>query len=84
MEYYKQRRIDVAPVRQANGTWHCPYMIIESRQTCWGCQTGCLDGNFSSRKEATTAALKEAKRRVDALERFAPPPKGSRRLNVIH
>ncbi len=84
MEYYKQRRIDVAPIRQANGTWHCPYMIIESRQTCWGCQTGCPNGTFSSRKEATTAALKEAKRMVDALEPCTLPRTRTRRLNVIH
>lgn len=82
MSYYKHRRIDLAPVRQADGTWHCSYIIFEFRQTCWGCQTGSLDGSFSSRKEATLAAMKEAKHVADSLERFAPPPKRSSRSRL--
>jgi len=82
---YKQRKIDVAPVRQADGTWHCSYIIFEFRQTCWGCQTGSPDGSFSSRREATMAALKEAKHMADALEQFTLPPKRySRSSRSVH
>lgn len=75
MPEYKHRRIELIPRRHANGTWQCPYTIIEFRPTCWAYHKGCPDGNFPSRHEAAMAALKEAKRLVDALE---PPPHGVR------
>ncbi|UVT16541.1 MAG: hypothetical protein H8K04_02965 [Nitrospira sp.] len=49
MPTYKQRRIDLDPICQADGTWQCSYTIIEFRQTCWGCQDGHLDGTYSTR-----------------------------------
>jgi hypothetical protein len=75
MSDYKHRRIELAPRRQTDGTWHCPYRIIEFRQTCWGYRKGCTAGSFASREEATAAALEEAKRIVDSLE---PPPLSGR------
>ena len=71
---YKHRKIELTPKRQADGTWHCPYRIIECRQTCWAYHQGRPDGSFVSRDEATAAALQEAKRIVDSLE---PPAQGS-------
>ena len=68
MPDYKHRKIELTPGRQADGSWHCPYRIIEFRQTCWGYLTGCTDGSFASREEAVAAALQEAKRIVDSLE----------------
>lgn len=64
---YKHRKIQLTPKRHADGTWHCPYRIIEFRQTCWAYHQGCPDGSFASRDEAATAALHEAKRIVDLL-----------------
>ena len=75
MPEYKQRRIELIPRRHANGTWQCPYTIIEFRPTCWAYHNGCPEGSFPSRHEAAMAALKEAKRLVDALE---PPSQGVR------
>ena len=72
MPDYKKRRIELSPKRQADGIWHCPYTIIEFRQTCWAYHKGCSDGDFASRNEAATAALEEAKRIVDSLEPSAP------------
>ena len=72
MPDYKERRIELTPKRQADGIWHCPYTIIEFRQTCWAYHKGCSNGDFSSRHEAATAALEEAKRIVDSLEPSAP------------
>ncbi len=74
MPDYKQRRIELTPRKHSDGTWHCPYRIIEFRQTCWRFHKGCADGFFSSREEAATAALEEAKRIVDSLE---PPIEAS-------
>lgn len=68
MPDYKQRRIELTPRKHSDGTWHCPYRIIEFRQTCWRFHEGCADGFFSSREEAAMAALEEAKRIVDSLE----------------
>ena len=68
MPEYKHRRIELTPRRQADGTWHCPYRIIEFRQTCWRYHKGCPDVSFASREEAAAAALQEAKRIVDSLE----------------
>ena len=68
MPDYKHRRIELTPIRHTDGTWHCPYRIIEFRQTCWRYHKGCTDGSFASREEAATAALEEAKRIVDSLK----------------
>ena len=68
MPDYKHRRIELTPRKQSDGTWHCPYRIIEFRQTCWRFHKGCAEGCFASREEATTVALEEAKRIVDLLE----------------
>ena len=68
MPDYKHRRIELTPRRQADGTWHCPYRIIEFRSTCWRYYKGCTDGSFPSREGAAAAALQEAKRIVDSLE----------------
>lgn len=71
MPDYKCRKIKLAPRKRANGTWQCPYTIIEFRPTCWAYHKGCPDGSFASRQEAATTALEEAKRIVDSLE--SPP-----------
>lgn len=68
MPDYKRRKIELTPRRQGDGTWCCPYRIIEFRPTSWGYQTGNPDGIFASREAAATAALEKAKRIVDALE----------------
>lgn len=68
MPDYKHRKIELIPRRQDDGTWRCPYRIIEFRTTCWGYHKGCPDGIFASREAAAAAALKEAKRIVDTLE----------------
>lgn len=75
MPDYKKRRIELTLRRQPNGTWQCPYTIIEFRPACWAYHNGCLDGSFPSRQEAAMAALNEAKRIVDSLE---PPAHGER------
>ena len=72
MTDYKQRKIELTPKRCDDGTWHCPYRIIEFRATCWGYHQGAPRGVFASRESAAAAALEEAKRIVDSLE---PPPK---------
>ncbi len=72
MPDYKHRRIELAPRRHADGTWHCQYCIIEFRPTCWGYHTGCPDGGFASREAAAAEALQEAKHFVDSLEPPAP------------
>ncbi|UVT16052.1 MAG: hypothetical protein H8K04_00340 [Nitrospira sp.] len=66
---YKRRRIKLDPICQTDGTWQCSYTIIEFRQSCYGCQEGHVDGTFSSRQEAKSAAWKEAKQIVDAFDR---------------
>lgn len=68
MPDYKRRRIELTPRRQGDGTWCCPYRIIEFRSTSWGYQTGNPDGIFASREAATAAALEKAKQIVDTLE----------------
>lgn len=68
MPHYKQRSIELLPRRDDDGTWQCPYRIIEFRTTCWGYYKGCPDGVFSSREAASEVALDEAKRIVDSLE----------------
>lgn len=72
MPDYKRRKIELTPRRERDGTWRCPYRVIEFRQTCWGYRKGCLDGSFASREEAAAAALEEAKRVVDSLEPHVP------------
>ena len=71
MPDYKSRKIKLAPRKRANGTWQCQYTVIEFRPTCWAYHKGCPDGSFTSRQEAATTALEEAKRIVDSLE--SPP-----------
>lgn len=75
MPYYKQRKIEITPKRQADGTWQCSYRIIEFHSTCWRFQTGTPDGSFLSRGWAIENALAEAKRIVDALDIPARAPK---------
>ncbi|MGC4097068.1 MAG: hypothetical protein QM706_08130 [Nitrospira sp.] len=75
MPDYKRRKIELTPRRQGDGTWCCPYRIIEFRPTSWGYQTGSPDGIFASREAAAAAALEKAKRIVDELEH---PGHGSR------
>lgn len=74
MPDYKQRKIEVTLKRQPNGTWQCPYRIIEFHSTCWKFHTGSPDGCFATRDLAVSAALTEAKRIVDSLEHLAPSP----------
>lgn len=78
MPNYKQRRIELLPKRQDDGTWQCPYRIIEFRQTCWGYYNGCPDGVFLSREAARGAAFDEAKRIVDSLESPMQTPRTTR------
>jgi hypothetical protein len=66
---YKQRKIEVTPKRQADGTWQGSYRIIEFHSTCWRFCTGSSDGCFASREMAAAAAVTEAKLIVDALDR---------------
>lgn len=68
MPDYKQRKIELTPRRYDDGTWYCPYRIIEFRRTCWGYHKGVPHGIFVSREAAAAAALEEAKRVVDTLE----------------
>ncbi len=76
MPDYKHRWIELTPRRDTNdGTWRCPYMIIEFRQTCWGYCRGYPDGIFASSRDATAAALEEAKRLIDSLEGLAQSPR---------
>ncbi|MDK2742412.1 MAG: hypothetical protein NDI90_05815 [Nitrospira sp. BO4] len=85
MPTYKQRRIELTPICQADGTWQCSYAIIEFKQACWRCQEGQLESTFSSSQEAKSAAWKEAKRIVDAFEPYALPPlRPSRLRDMIH
>jgi len=81
MPNYKRRMIELTPRRQADGTWHCPYRIIECRQTSWAYHKGCLDGRFASREEAAAAALQEAKYFVDLLEASTQVPRSESGLH---
>lgn len=74
MPDYKHRKIQLNPRQQHDETWRCPYCIIEFRPTCWGYLNGYPEGVFTSRQEATAAALKEAKRLIDTLEGAVPDP----------
>ncbi|MGZ8375259.1 MAG: hypothetical protein ACXW4A_10125, partial [Nitrospira sp.] len=67
MPYYKHCKIELTPKRH-DGTWNCPYRIIEFRQTSWVYYKGCAEGRFASPGEAEVAAMKEAKRIIDAFE----------------
>jgi hypothetical protein len=67
---YKQRTIELTPKRDDDGTWDCPYHILDFRATCWGHQKGTTRGGFPSRHTAVAAALAEAKRIIDTF----PPP----------
>jgi hypothetical protein len=68
MPDYKHRKIELTPRRHKDGTWNCPYRVIEFRPTSWAYHKGCAEGRFASREEAAAAALDEAKRIIDALE----------------
>ena len=68
MPYYKHRKIELTPRRHDDGTWNCPYRVIESTSTSWVFYKGCAEGRFASRGEAAVAALEEAKRSIDACE----------------
>jgi hypothetical protein len=72
MPDYKQRKIELTPNRQRDGTWQCPYRIIEFRSTSWRFHSGSPSGCFAFRETAVVAALTEAKRIVDSLDRPAP------------
>ncbi|MDI3461895.1 MAG: hypothetical protein OJF50_000716 [Nitrospira sp.] len=74
---YKQRKIEVTPQRQADGTWKCSYRIIEFHATCWRFCTGALEGCFASREMAVAAAVTEAKRIVDRYTRASKSDTGS-------
>jgi hypothetical protein len=72
MPDYKQRRIELSARRHADATWHCQYrIIIEYRETGWGFRQGSSTGFFESSRDATAAALEEAKRIIDTLGRPA-------------
>ncbi|UVT17294.1 MAG: hypothetical protein H8K04_07055 [Nitrospira sp.] len=73
MPKYKKRQIDLNPFCQTDGTWQCSYTILEFGQSCWGCQEGHVDGTFSSRREAKSAAWREAKQIIDKFEIGAAP-----------
>ena len=75
MPDYKQRKIEITPKRQADGTWQCSYRIIEFHSTCWRFHTGCPDGCFASREMVVAAAVTEAKQIVDALDLSTRAPK---------
>jgi hypothetical protein len=66
--YYKHRKIELTPRRHDDGTWNCPYRVIEFTSTSWVFYKGCAEGRFASRGEAAVAALEEAKRSIDARE----------------
>lgn len=68
MPSYKHRKIELTPRRHDDGTWNCPYRVIEFRVTSWAHYKGCAEGRFASRGEATAAAMKEAKQIIDELE----------------
>jgi hypothetical protein len=68
MPYYLERKIELTPRPQTDGTWVCAFRIIEFRPTSWGYLSGCADGSYTSREEAAAAALAAAKRIVDSLE----------------
>ena len=68
MPDYKNRKIELIPRRRDDGTWYCPYRIIEFRTTCWGFHKGTTLAKFESRDAAAAAGLEDAKRVVDALE----------------
>ena len=67
MPYYKHRKIELSPKRHDDGTWNCPYRVIEFRLASWAYYKGCAEGRFACRGEAAAAALEEAKRIIDAL-----------------
>lgn len=68
MPYYKHRKIELTPKRHDDGTWNCPYRIIEFRHNSWAYFNGCAEGRFASRGEAALAAMKEAKQIIEAFE----------------
>lgn len=74
MPDYKHRKIELTPRQQADGTWHCPYRIIEFRPTSWSYHSGVANNSFASQKEAEAAALVVAKRIVDSLESSTQVP----------
>ena len=68
MPYYKHRKIELTPKRHDDGTWNCPYRVIEFQSNSWVFYKECAEGRFASRGEAAVEALKEAKRSIDARE----------------
>ena len=68
MPYYKHRKIELTPTRHDDGTWNCPYRIIEFTRNSWVFYKGCVEGRFASRGEAAVAAMKEAKQIIDTFE----------------
>lgn len=68
MPYYKHLKIELTPRPHGDGTWNCPYRIIEFRHNSWAYFNGCAEGRFASPKESAAVALEEAKRIIDAFE----------------
>ena len=59
--HFKERKIVLTPIRQADGTWVCHYVIIES-----GPHTESIQQNYLSREAAALAALQLAKNLIDS------------------
>ena len=62
---YKRHQISLIPDQQADGTWVCRYVIIESEKQREFKQ-GYPDGRFPSREAAELAALQKAKALIDS------------------
>ncbi len=58
--HYKERKINLTPIQQVDGTWVCRYIIIEH-----GPHEECVQQNFPSREAAELAALQTAKSLID-------------------
>lgn len=71
MPYYKHRKIELTPKQHDDGTWNCPYRIIEFTHNSWVFYKGCAEARFASRGEAAVAAMKEATQIIDTFERPA-------------
>jgi hypothetical protein len=64
--FYKGRSIQLIPILKDNGTWICRYLIIEKGHITSGSIVGWPESTFPTRKEAQSAALKDAKDVIDA------------------
>lgn len=74
---YGGRSVKLRSVQQADGTWICEYIIIDSGPTGVTRTKGHPTGSFSTRDEAEAVALEAAQAEIDAEGPDGGPINGS-------